>query len=500
MGNAAQLFTKDFQISLVAQLARDERLLVDTRGYLKLTDFDLPACRLVFEAIRGFHDSFGTLADIPTLELHVLRAIQNPDGKTETLLTPEEYESVGLVMAAVATAIPTTDGYFKHILPEYLRSVRLSQAMDDHAQRVALGQGADDLIGAVLQINQDVAHHSDLQLDGVFSNPEALMSHQTFRRISTGLPRLDERIGTGLGTGEQGMITACPGVGKTTTLINFMDGSMNTGSRSLFLTLELAAYRIKHRLQALSAGIDARYFKTPVPTWPEHYLKMYNDILNPEINKRFDYASIIDMSKRSHNLADVDRAIGMWKEHFVKIYGEEDARCRAVYVDWLDKLNPSGLHVGKNARDDVILMKMNETLGELARKYDVAIWTATQGTREADGQEVLKMKHTAYGYHKNDPLDVGLGIGVIFDESKVEETGDLFPRDDQVDTLGGVYIDPEKMPSCKRDLMISITKNRDNPTGSFKVYQGKTLKFYSRRSDEQIEIEYYNKKHNTQLQ
>lgn len=485
-------------MGLVSQLAHDEQLLIDTRGYLKLTDFDLPACRLVFEAIRSYHDQFKRLPDMPTLELHVLRAIQNPDGKTETLLTPEEYESVGLVMAYVATAIPAQDGYYRHILPEYLRNVRLSQTMDQHAQRLAMGQGANELIADVLRINQDIAQHSDLQLDGMLTNPEAIMSHQTFRRISTGLPRLDERIGTGLGIGEQGMVTACPGVGKTTTLINFMDGAIQTGSRGLFLTLELAAYRIKHRYQALASGIDARYFKTPVPKWPENYLKMYNEILDPERNKRFDYPSIVDMSKRSHTIADVDRAIGMWKDAFVSKYGEEKARCRAVFVDWLDKLNPSGLSYGKNTREDVILMKMNEALGELARKYEVAIWTATQGTREADGQERLQMKHTAYGYHKNDPLDVGLGIGVIFDESKVEETGDLFPRDDEVDTMGADGIDPEKLPECKRDLMISITKNRDNPTGSFKVYQGRTLKFYSRRADEQEEIEYHNNKHNTQ--
>ena len=346
----------------------------------------------------------------------------------------------------------------------------------------------------MLKINQDVAHNSDIHLDGMLSNPQAIMSSQTFKRISTGLPRLDERIGTGLGIGEQGMITACPGVGKTTTLINFMDGAIETGSRSLFLTLELAAYRIKHRYQALASGIDARYFKVPVTQWPDHLLRMYNEILDPERNKRFDYPAIVDMSKRSHTLDDVDRAIGMWKEHFVNKYGEEKTRCRGVYVDWLDKLNPSGLHISKNTREDVVLTKMNEALGELARKYGVAIWTATQGTREADGQEVLQMKHTAYGYHKNDPLDVGLGIGVVFDESKVDNEGDLFPKDDSVDTLSSDSIDPEKLPPCKRDLMISITKNRDNPTGSFKVYQGKTLKFYGGRNEERTAEEHNSKK------
>ena len=95
---------------------------------------------------------------------------------------------------------------------------------------------------------------------------------------------------------------------------------------------------------------------------------------------------------------------------------------------------------------------------------------------------------------------VGLGIGVVFDESKVDNTGDLFPKDDEVDKQGPDGLDPEKLPECKRDLMVSITKNRDNPTGSFKVYQGRTLRFYGDRTEEQNEVEYYNKKHNTQIQ
>jgi replicative DNA helicase len=459
------LYTRDFQINLVVHLARDDDFFAKTHSYLRLTDFDLPACQLVMETLQDYFSKCGSVPDFRTLQTHILYMMQHPE--TVTDLIPEEMESLAYVLENISVAHLNTQ-YYQMQLPEYLKFVRTTQALDSHMTQIRQGQQVDDFIHQVINVNQEIGTQSDLVVESFTADPEPIMKATQFRRIPTSLASLNKFTGRGLGVGEIGMVTACPGVGKTTSLINFMVGAMYAGHRGLFLTLELRGHRIKHRYHSIAGHIDAGLLKIPVPQWPVEAMEQYNYILNPE-SPFFDKVQIMDMSKRRFTIEDINRGIGMWKEGIDKQYGDAD-KCTGVYVDWLDRIDPSGLRISRNSRDDTILVEIAEALGEQARKHDVALWTATQGTRAADGVERLKMQHTAYGYHKNDPLDVSLGLGVrITPELAAAQIAEMTATDD----------DDAVAPPCNRELVFSIMKNRDNPPGVIQFYQGNTLKYWN---------------------
>jgi hypothetical protein len=181
------------------------------------------------------------------------------------------------------------------------------------------------------------------------------------------------------------------------------------------------------------------------------------------------------MHDHRYTVEDINRAVGEWMTHVNKRCGSVD-NCKAVFVDWLDRLDPAGIRLTKQTREDTILKKMNEALGEIARKYGIALWTATQGTRQADGQDVLAMQHVAEGYHKNDPLDVSIGLGVI-------QKDDDGLSADEAGVRCTISDDDDNAPPCDRDLTLSIMKNRDNPTAHFNFYQGPTLKFWNSKTE-----------------
>jgi len=469
----SSLYTKDFQINLIVHLAKDEEFFKSTLSYLRHEDFDLAPCQLVLEALQSYYGQYRALPDFNTLQVHVLRTLQNVDGRTLTLVKPDEYEALSYVMNAIATTTRLNTDYYRNELSQYLKAMRAMQIVRGHMDYLSEGQSVDDFFGKILQVNQEISTHTaEVTIDSMDENPEPILEATDVRRINTGLKPLDNRTSGGLGLGEIGMITACPGVGKTTGLINFMYGAILTGIRCLFFTLELSARRIKHRYQGIAAHIAAGTFKKPVREWSPEELERYQFILNPEY-KYFGYADIADMSKRSFSVEDIDTSIQRWLEKNNKKHDTVN-NCKLVCVDWLDKLDPAGIRINKNTREDTLLMKLNEKLGELARRYDLGLWTATQGTREADGREILQMRHTAHGYHKNDPLDISLGIGVVNDGT--EEAGDEALISQQTE-------DSENAPVCNRQLMGSIMKNRDNPPGSFRFYQGPTLRFWQSDSE-----------------
>ena len=97
MEQTSSVYTKEFQINLVAHLVRDGQLMQAIVGYLKLTDFDLPACQLVYEALRNYYIRFRAVPDFETFKLHVIKTMQNVANDTLTILSPEEYESLAIV-------------------------------------------------------------------------------------------------------------------------------------------------------------------------------------------------------------------------------------------------------------------------------------------------------------------------------------------------------------------------------------------------------------------
>ena len=457
------MFTRDFQIKLIVHLAKDVQLFEKARPHVELSDFDLSACQLLWETLVHFYDQFHRLPDINTLQAHIVYMMQNVDGNTLTRMLPEEHPALAFVVEQIAgTTILDSEYYYKQ-LPIYLKGIRISRAAESFGG-IHKGQNVDGFIEQVMHIKDEVQLSDDVQIDSMLGDPEVHMTTTDLARVTTGLPCLNKRIDQGLGRGEIGMIVACPGVGKTTGLINFLEGSVFAGHRGLLLTLELKQGRIKHRYQAITAGIPAQYFKLPVPEWPDDMLMRYNRALNPELNKLIGRASIVDLSESAPTVAQIEMAIAKWKEQCNK-QCDADAECAFVAVDWLDKIDPRGIsRISRNTKDDRVLTLVSESLGELARKYNVALWTATQANRDGDGREVLQMRHTAYAYHKHDAMDISVGLAPVVVRGQQAVTNS------------------EAKMVCNRKLVGAVMKNRDNPVGSFNLYQGQTLRFWDKKS------------------
>jgi len=497
-----QEFNKDFQIGLIAQLAQDNDFFRRT-SYLRLSDFELTPCQLILETLRDYYAKFQRIPDFNLLQTHIFFMLER-NTTTVTRLMPEEREALCYVLEAIART-PLNVEYYRTMLPDYLKFIRVAQTNEAYMERIKQGQNINEYTAQIAKINSDITHHQDIVVDNVLGNPEFFITRKeiAMNRTPTGLYKLDLYTSGGLGLGETGMVTACPGVGKTTSLINFMVSAIQRGIRCLFLTLEMSGRRIKHRMIVSMGHIPAHLIKEPLEEWPDEYAERASLIINPEY-KYFDYMSIVDMSARRFTVADIDHAVENWMIS-VRDAGKDVSKCRAVYVNWLDRIDPSGITITKNTREDTLLTRINEALGEISRKYKVSMWTATQATKQADGVEAVTMKHTAQAFHKNDPLDISLGLGVVSQENRDqgelkadenEDNDDLLTEEAQAQARK-----VRKPPLCSRKLKFNFMKNRDNPPISFDFHQGNTLRYWDSPAKEiAMETMYKNREYDKILQ
>ena len=466
-------YTKDFQIALITNVFHNVDLLKYVRDRLKIEDFDLTGCKLIYEILLGHYDQFKKIPTFEILTLEVEKKLNMPE-QSKVQVLPEELESLGLIIERINNATGLDPDYFKVNTPGYMKHVRGAKVMAEHVQRKSANM--DELVEQMVQVHVTTnATVDNLKIINASEETYPVMSEEDLRKIGFGISELENRTANGLRTGGLGMVTACSGVGKTNTLLNFARGAVWEGYRSLVFTLELSKSRIIHRYTAMVGCIRAGLFEQPMRDWADEDLELYSYITNPNF-KYYGKLDVIDMSARStYTVEAIDRYIEEWLVSVAKKYGDAEVKkCKAIYVDWLDKIQPSASH--KYMKSYEYLPKFLEELGNIARRYDVALWTATQATRDADGAAQIKQKYTSYSFHKNDFLDIGIGVSPLATEVAplAQETGVSFKEDAGRATT---------LIDCNKSLNYNINKNRDSAPGDVMLYMGPSLRLFNKQQE-----------------
>lgn len=466
-------FDVGFQYQIITHMARDAKFFRSNMGWLKVEQFSRVECQLVLHTLYEFYNKYSTVPSFETMALYLTDEIL-PSGVITW--TQEDMPRLCDLLTHVREVRTLEPDFYQDKMKRFVEEVEVYDLMRE-AQAQGFGNQSEMVLNGLERIRRSSSRRSSLMPSSASTgNHELMMTTEHVIRIPTGLRLLDMHLGGGLAPKQIGMVTACTGVGKTNALINFGLSGIIADWRSLIITAEVPQNKMKHRFQAMSTGIVADWFKKAVTEWPEEVMQQYQWFLHENYRWR-GMDSFIDCSERRPTVAEIEQAIINWKEFVYEQHGDEGLnKCRLVCVDWLDRIDTKGLGISRDSRSDELLGELPYQLGEIARRQDVALWTATQGTREADGQEVLNLKHTSGAYAKNHALDVSVGLGRVNDDDTYNDTEDY----GQV-----VNEDNDYCPPVDRDLVMSLMKGRESAKAgsmSFKFYQGSSLRFWNSRS------------------
>lgn len=472
-------YSQDFQIKLLINLVLGPKLFETTLGQLRAEDFGTPACRLIYETVRNYYMRYKKLPPFPTLETEVIRSMSDTSGTILTRLESSDLEPLGVIMGWIAnTRLTELDpNYYSERLPGFIAFVRLAVLKGQESYTTT-----NDFITSVSDLQKQLSSIGSTEYqfyDIMTAIPEELSSARP--RIGWGIRRIDDKLGGGLTQQQSGLITACTGVGKTTTMLGIEVHAALQGKHGLFITCELPKFKIIERGQMMLGCIEAKWFKVPHTQWPADIRTRWKLLASAESPVT---GSVTVIEKIGNcTVFDIDRMIYSWKEHIVR-QGKRAEDCAVVCVDWLDRIDPTGIkRMSKDLSDERANFHVLEHLDEFKVKHNVVLWTATQAGKSGEGKEVLSRKDTSWGQSKHYLMDASIGVAPKAPGQEEADVEAEFVADEQhpnEDTsLQRVVIEPP----CDRELVISFMKVRDGSTVGqhTTVYQGPTLKLWENR-------------------
>lgn len=248
--------------------------------------------------------------------------------------------------------------------------------------------------------------------------------------IPTGLVDLDKKLGGGAKDGDLLMISARPGKGKTSLLLQlcrnaamYREGSLEPRKRVVFFSLEMSQEQLELRLLAQISGID--YQQLESGTYPESKEPTY-------------IAALDELAQLDIVIDDTPAVTPAYVGARLKILNME----KKVDIFFVDSLNLMTSNVDFQNRTDLAMDQKAMDLKNIARSVNIPCWVAHQMNRSVERRsENAKpiLSDLAEGGER--PTDV-----VIFIWHKVDEIKNEIERSE-----------------------LCVEKHRNGPTGDVPV-------------------------------
>lgn len=460
------------QVELLGRAYTDRKIREFMLGKVQPEDFSLEILRFLWDCLSTYCRRYGMEMTRNSMATHIGDCLPGGRYRSKYIVLPEHVAIMAKTYDSLWREWPASPfEFYTQNTDLILMKERAYKANVDMQSATSLAS-AEKAILAINKAHADfTAKARKFETDMLDDDAIPTKANPALHRITTGIPKLDSLMHGGLGVGKYGLLVACPGVGKTTSLLNFAISALMSGHIALFLTLEMERFSIQQRFRAMLANINANYFNQNVETWPPEVVEQLRRSTLEELRGR---CTIVDISEYTPKMSDIQGTVEDWLNRMDAKYAELGTKRpeALVAIDWLDIIDTRSLpNLNEQSNDAAKLSQLGYAVRQLAVSTKTAMWTATQGTREADGRERLKMKHTSGAYHKMDSPDFGLGLGIVRDANNTMEDEADFSVPDGDD-------DSTAMLACDRDLCFSTLKNRNGPFRAVTIYQGKSLRFW----------------------
>jgi replicative DNA helicase len=261
-------------------------------------------------------------------------------------------------------------------------------------------KGKYDQIGEVIHTSiQEGKFHSSQDykpLDGKYlkeclkQRADMAEHPEKFRGISTGILPLDDKLyWNGIGKKELGVVMAPPNGGKSPFLLHVATAAALKGHTTVFYTLELDQYFFDLRLHANLTGYAIN-----------DLTKLKPEVVEKAVSKRLKGCKgqllVHDLSTLTPSMVERDIVSYKKKGIFVDM----------VVIDYADIMTPDTK--AKERRHD--FSSIYQGLRAIAKKEDIAVWTASQSNRASYKKNTLRMDDVAEDWGKVMIADYVIGL------------------------------------------------------------------------------------------
>lgn len=375
-----ELSSCEFQIKLIALLARNYKFLQQYRESLDTRWFTRKDLRILAESLFDWFDRYRKPV---TLEDLYFTLSQHNEFKE---FTPEQWQEVFSEIRRHQEN--TLDEVYEHVT-RYIELNAYRQAIMTAVELIE--RGHLERIPEVLRKAERWIRHSDNYVSffddlDFWSQPDLVVRDT----IPTGISDLDEIMDGGTARGELTVVLARYNVGKTTTLINFGTSALRHGHTVYHFHAEQTTSVIRTRYAACILD------------------RNYSDVLSdPERTVR----EIVEFREKTGSSLIIADCAG-WSISQIRGFIYKHGYPDVLIIDYADKLSPQKGYVN---RWDEIGVIYNEMIF-MAKEFNCSVMTASQVNREGDDKALITARYAAGAYSKAMDADNVLSLNQTEEE------------------------------------------------------------------------------------
>jgi replicative DNA helicase len=321
--------------------------------------FDNNSFRYIIENVKELYSSYGKIPNYETITQKIISESGNRDSNRIHIDTLEQIKNDDKDV-----------NFVKDRALNFCKQQNLKKELKSVNSIIENGNFEDyhkieQIIQKALQVGTD-----DNDVVDVFHDIDSALEKNFRLPIPTGIVGIDNLLKGGLGRGELGIILAPTGTGKTTILTKIANTAFNTDYNVLQIFFEDNRDNIRRKHFTIWTNIEP-------DVQPDYAEEVKEKVLEAQTRSK----GILKLIKMSSD----DATISKIKSKIRKLISE-GFKPDVLILDYVDCVSTDKSVDGEEWKGEGSVMR---SLESMTTEFDLAIWTATQGSRDSISSEVV---------------------------------------------------------------------------------------------------------------
>ena len=348
-----------FQQSLLKAIIEDRKYGDTIIEVLETKFFDNNSFRYIIENVKELYSSYGKIPNYETISQKIMSESGNKDSNRIHIDTLEQIKN------------DDKDTHFvKDRALNFCKQQNLRKELKNVNHIIENGNfeeyhKIEQIIQKALQVGTD-----DNDVVDVFYDIDSALEKDFRLPIPTGIVGIDNLLKGGLGRGELGIILAPTGTGKTTILTKFANTAFNNDFNVLQIFFEDNRDNVRRKHFTIWTNVEP-------DDQPEYAEEVKEKVLEAQARSK----GVLKMIKMSSD----DATISKIKSKIRKLMSEGFVPDMLI-LDYVDCVSTDNSINGEEWKGEGSVMR---SLESMTTEFNMAIWTATQGSRDSISSEVV---------------------------------------------------------------------------------------------------------------
>ena len=348
-----------FQESLIKAIIEDRKYGDTIIEVLETKFFDNNSFRYIIENVKELYTAYGKIPNYETITQKIISESGNKDTNRIHIDTLEQIKNDDKDV-----------NFVKDRALNFCKQQNLKKELKSVNHIIDNGNFEDyhkieQIIQKALQVGTD-----DNDVVDVFFDIDSALEKNFRLPIPTGVVGMDNLLKGGLGRGELGIVLAPTGTGKTTILTKFANTAFNNDNNVLQIFFEDNRDNIRRKHFTIWTNVEP-------DEQPEYAEEIKEKVLEAQSRSK----GVLKMIKMSSD----DATISKIKSKIRKLISE-GFKPDLLVLDYVDCVSSDKSVDGEEWKGEGSVMR---SLESMTTEFDMAIWTATQGSRDSISSEVV---------------------------------------------------------------------------------------------------------------